>query len=276
VDNLQHNFFRIADDRVTIFHNSGFFSNCSVTLHAITKYFNETGEFPNNVDFSQTFCNFKEEGRLEQDVYNQYFFFQNQIRATLNSPVIFPLYSLLDYREQSYRAIKPFIDRYFKPSEAVLTKAENLCQRYKLDLDRIITICYRGTDKHKDTRLGSFETFIDEARRVLEKEPGLDVLVQTDQEQFLDYAREQLGSVIVFDELPRTTTDTVMHKVVQGGKLAWAQTFLAAIYLLSNSRHLVLHTGNVARWMCLYRGHTTRVTQYFHPKDADCGYWIRP
>ncbi|MEN0653319.1 MULTISPECIES: hypothetical protein [Hyphobacterium] len=270
-------FFSVDGDTITVRHNSGFFSNCSVSLHAIVTLSNRTGRFPEHVDFSQTFREFKDPEDLEADVYPAYFAAQNQprTRPPEGGAVNFPLYSLFDYREQSYTAIEPFMQRYFRPSQAVLHKALILQEKYGVNPDRLVTVCYRGTDKHLDATPGSFETYIDETRRRLEQDPMLDVLVQTDQQQFLDFARAELGSVLVIDDLPRTTSGTVMHRIVSDGKVDWAQTFLAVTWLIAQSRHLITHTGNVGRWLCLYRGHMDRVSQYFHPKGAETGGWIR-
>lgn len=261
---------------IKILHNSGFFSNCSVSLHAITEYSNLKKSFPELVDFSCTFENFKNLGSSHLDVYSEYFCLKSSTDFEWSGSVNFPLYSLFDYREQNYPDIVPYIEKYFNPSTAVMSRVNSLQQKYSIDFDNLLVICYRGTDKYIDTPLASFQSFIDAARLILERFPGLQVLVQTDQQQFVDYARQELGAVIVFDELPRTTSSTVMHSLVTESKVEWTQTFLAVTYLMSQARHLVLHTGNVARWVCLYRGGTDNIFQYFHPKDKANGYWISP
>jgi hypothetical protein len=266
--------FHILDDRISISHSSGFFSNCSVSLHAIIQYYNEKKRLPSCVNFRNTFHKFKDRECQNDDVYPEYFMERDRPTITFYRTVDFPLYSLFDYREQSYSAIKPFLERYFSPSRAAIGKELKLKEKYNLQPDKIVTVCYRGTDKHHDTPIGSFETFLDATKRVLDKEPGLGILVQTDQQQFLDYARTQLGSVIAFEELPRTTTGTVMHNLITDRKIEWTQTFLGATHLIAQSRYLVLHTGNVARWMCLYRGHSERVLQYFHRRGKKAGDWI--
>lgn len=267
-------FFLCSDDTVVIRHNSGFFSNCSVSLHAIIHYFNNRQQLPISVDFSNTFNMFNDADARLPNVYQEYFDPDPGMNFPFQGPIDFPLYSLFDYRKEQFGRVAPFIQKYFTPSAAALTKAGQLRARYGLLTDNLLTICYRGTDKFRDTTLGSYDTFLDRAAEILSQEPDLRVLVQTDQSQFLDRARERLGDVLIFDELPRTESSTVMHNIIDRGKVAWAQTFLGAIHLIADSRHLVVHTGNVARWLCLYRGHTNRVMQYYHPKDALSGQWL--
>lgn len=267
-------FFLCSDDKVIIRHNSGFFSNCSVSLHAIIHHFNNRQQLPTSVDFSRTFRNFAEPGASLANVYEEYFDPDPGLTFPFRELIDFPLYSLFDYRKEQFDLVAPLMKKYFTPSAAALAKGSRLRARYRLQTDNLLTICYRGTDKFHDTTLGSYDTFLDRAAEILSREPDLRVLVQTDQSQFLDRACERLGRVMAFEELPRTESNTVMHDIIDRGKVAWAQTFLGAIHLIADSRHLVLHTGNVARWICLYRGHTERVLQYYQPKGATAGEWL--
>lgn len=45
-----------------------------------------------------------------------------------------------------------------------------------------------------------------------------------------------------------------MHDVLKENKLDWALNFDAAIRLISQSKILINHTGNVAFFLALYRG----------------------
>ena len=44
-----------------------------------------------------------------------------------------------------------------------------------------------------------------------------------------------------------------------------AQTFLAVLSIISESAKIILNSGNVGMWACLYRGHTKGVLQYLQP-----------
>lgn len=266
--------FVVVGDRIIIKHNSGLFSNCSVSLHGIIKFFNERHRLPGAVDFNQCFANFNEPGAGIPNVYERYFNPDPEVEIKFRSRIEFPLFSLFDYRKERFRAVAPFVQRYFRPSDAVMAKRSALSAGLGVDASHLLTICYRGTDKFRDTNLGSFDTFLDRAEDILQKEPTLSVLIQTDQSQFLDRARMRLGKVLVFDELPRTETNTVMHRIVDRGKVDWTQTFIGAVHFIAQSKYLVLHTGNVARWICLYRGQADRVLQFYHPKGAADGDWL--
>lgn len=240
-------------------------------MHAVVQYFNQHKKLPIAVDFSQTFAKFKDAGLERTDVYRSYFQTDFQKCIAFSEILEFPLFSLFDYREEQHKKIVPFVQKYFFPSDAVLAQSRLLQSKYELNLENVITVCYRGTDKWKDTGLGAFDDFVFKAKEILSLHPGLTIVVQTDQRQFIEYCREHFERFVWFAELPVTETASPIHDVVSADKVAWASRFLAAIFLLARSRYLVIHTGNVGRWLCLYRGNASNVHQFIKPKGIDSG-----
>ena len=65
------------------------------------------------------------------------------------------------------------------------------------------------------------------------------------------------------------TTTGIEHVVRPGrnilntNKLLHAQQFLAVMQLISKCKYLINHSGNVARWLILYRGNTNNTIQYY-------------
>jgi hypothetical protein len=71
---------------------------------------------------------------------------------------------------------------------------------------------------------------------MLNQDPDLRLLVQTDQEQFLDYCKHEFDSVLSIDQLPRTAGDIVVHQIIPSEqKIRWTQTLVAATILIANA-----------------------------------------
>jgi hypothetical protein len=261
-------YYKIKDDNLKIIHNSGFFSNCSIALFGIIDFYNKYHRLPAYVDFSKTFNHFKDD--INRDAYGEFFQFDESIEIAYTKPIAFSLLSLFDYKLEQHKALEVFIKKYFCPSKETLTIYNKIRQKYKVDFDNTLVICYRGTDKGSDTGLGTYEEFIVKTKSILAKNPNLRILVQTDQRQFLDLCLKEFKNCFYIEELPTTTTTTVMHKIVSNeNKIKWSQTFLSIVFLISKCKFIVNHTGNVARWICLYRGNVNNVEQYFKPKGSE-------
>ena len=50
-----------------------------------------------------------------------------------------------------------------------------------------MAVYYRGTDKSKETKIASFEEYYEKIKKIIEINPNINILVQTDTSQFIDY-----------------------------------------------------------------------------------------
>lgn len=271
-------FFFMQGDTLVITHDSGFFSNCTVALFAITRFFGHFRKLPCEVDFSRTFRRFTDEEQI--DSYLAYFKHNREIDIAYTSKFEISWHSQFDYRQEPFAWLAPFVRKYFGFSDEVARIEEQLTEKYKMDPSRTLAICYRGTDKSLDVVLGPYSEYIEIAKTFLRLEPDLQVLVQTDEKQFLDYCRQELDNIISFEEMPVTSTNIAMHDIIPPDrKIEWTRTFVAVTSLLSKCKYIVNHTGNVARWICLYRGGTHGMAQYFRPyhlsQNAIGNFWLR-
>lgn len=106
------------------------------------------------------------------------------------------------------------------------------------------------------------EDYLLEAEDLLAQNPGMRVLVQTDQKQVRDHLLEALGAkAFALDELPVTEGNTAIHLCLEHGKQAFADHLLAVNLIMAKSQWVITHTGNVAFWTVLFRGHSDRVVQ---------------
>lgn len=266
-DHRFNKYCSLEGDTLTITHNSGFFSNCSIGLYGIVQYFNYYKRLPKVVDFSKTFQHFRSE--LDANPYQLFFQQYADVDIEYSENINFKALSIFDYRHESFEQIRPFVQRYFSPSVAVQEKVEVLMHKWRVEPEKTIAVCYRGTDKHRDTGLATFDDFIKKAQMFQQKYPNYHILVQTDQAQFWDAAVAELKNVYRFSETPFTQSNKVMHEIISSAdKIEWTQWFIAATIVVSRCAFVVNHSGNVGRWICLYRQNAQNMSQYMRVKKV--------
>jgi hypothetical protein len=95
---------------------------------------------------------------------------------------------------------------------------------------------------------------------------GARVLVQTDQAQAKELFMARIPNSFALDEMPTTTSGTVLHKfdasALQMKKLDFAKQVLATTTLLAHCGRIVNHCGNMALWIALLRGNANGMAQF--------------
>ena len=61
----------------------------------------------------------------------------------------------------------------------------------------------------------------------------------------------------------------VQFYIRPGQKILHAQYFLAIMQILSKCSNVILNSGNVGLWICLFRGNMDNVTQYLSPLNTN-------
>jgi hypothetical protein len=168
------------------------------------------------------------------------------------------------YRYLDFERAQPLVAAFFRPAPDVVAKTWFLVEKYGVDVNRTLAVNYRGTDKGQEIRPVPLDRWIWKIRQISSRLPDdYRILVQTDQLQFRELCVKEFGNrVIYFDELPVTSGLEPFHNIVppeKGEELA--QWLLAAVFLISQCRSVVTHTGNVAYWTALYRGSHVGLTQ---------------
>lgn len=268
-DSRFNKYCSLENEVLTVKHNSGFFSNCSIGLYGIIQYFNHFQKLPKRVDFSQTFQNFRSE--KISDPYQKFFQPNPEIQTQIQfeQAIAFNALSIFDYRQEAFAEILPFVRAYFSPAQEVIDKAKILMEKWQVKPNKTIAVCYRGTDKFRDTGLATFDDFITKAKTFQQKYPEYHILIQTDQAQFWQAATTELRNTYRFSETPFTSSNKVMHEIVSDAeKVEWSQWFLAATIVVSRCAFIVNHSGNVARWICLYRHNANNMVQYMRKKNS--------
>ena len=180
------------------------------------------------------------------------------LRKEIPIPAHHGVYSLLDHQ-----VISPFLEAYFRPQPRISSIADKLLEKYCIDTDKLLATCYRGTDKAQEVDPVPAADYLRKAQEVLQREPELRVMVQTDQQQVRDYLLSELGeTAFALEELPVTEGSTAIHLCLNDKKQDFADHLLAVNLLMACSHWLITHTENVAFWTVLFRGNSDRVVQF--------------
>ncbi len=249
-------------------HDAGFFSNCSTLLQSIVDL-HRSGIEAEAIDCSGVFRAFRDTPG-DGDLYPA--LFQPDAGAALPDGPVPRFRAAGDhhghYRDLDLAGLAPYLRRHFAPAPEVLALRRDLLGRYGLDPGRLVGLCWRGTDKHKEVAPTDIGAYIALAGRMLAQDAGLRVLVQTDQAQARDAVAAHFGErCVFFHEMPVTDGRVVLHELNLArehglAKRDFARRLLASVGILAECRHLITHTGNVGLWLALYRGQAGGLHQF--------------
>lgn len=264
--------------RANITHpGGGFFASCNCRLHRIIYCFldrndclflpivNTTGLFDmykidNDKDITYEF--FEHYNNIDENIIG---LDRNSIKYDINNGFQYD-----NYKDLHYEYILPFVKKYFTPSSKILDIHYFFIQKYNIDVENTVGIYYRGTDKYIETPLASFESVYNKLNEVLEKEnPGMQILVQTDSGQFLDYMKEKCidDKIIVIAENGISYTNKGIHNEKTNKENYVDMHYLLSTFLiLSKSKHLICSSSNCSIWMMYYRGGAENVYQSLNGK----------
>ena len=167
------------------------------------------------------------------------------------------------YQELDFPLYEPFVRNYFSPSKKIRRRYRALLSKYNLDLEKLIAVNIRGTDKHTEISQAPAEQYLSLAREMRERYPSHKVLLVTDQAQFTVPFFEEFGEqLVIFSELPTTQSNASIHSLLSWyQRQSFGETFLATIWIISQANVVITHTGNGALWTALYRGSARRFLQ---------------
>lgn len=250
---------------------AGFFSCCTVKLEAILKYFRQNKKTPDAIDTHGLFNLYKTNPHQDIDTH----FFNRQKIAipyfkdvlTTNSP---DEQQFSDYKLLNYADLKPFVEKYFSPTNRVQNHSQSLSGKYAIDYENTCAVFYRGTDKCVETNPPSYQEMIAKALSLKTENPGIKFLVQTDEIQFLQAFSQQVPDTFHIEETPKmnkTDKCNISHVLPADKKLDATVSYVAAILILAKCKYVITTSGNGELWVMLYRGHSQGVYQYLNPKE---------
>ena len=264
------------DRTLHVSHDAGFFSNCTVAVRNLHELQQKHGIVPSDIDFSGSFLGYRTGALLAQsDPYDR-FFRRNRINAgALKIPYLrhHGIYSLLRHSQT-----RPLIDRFFVPSSEVFERKRQLIVEHQIDLAKTVAVVYRGTDKASEVVLAPPKKYIDRTSRILDELPDHRVWIQTDQRSVRDAFLDHFGDRCFFvGEMPVTDKDTAVHlnpEELTHDPADFGVLLLAVVLSVAGASYVVNHTGNMALWVCLYRGNSHRMDQF--AADGSLVNWRNP
>ena len=259
---------------VKVTHDAGFFSVCNINLQNVIGYYCNKKKFC-LLDTSEQWNWYKDN---QENIYDRFFKFQKIVFDLQPEPIIFSDKEdqFSNYKLINHKFVSHFIAKYFYLSDEVLEIKKELINKYNLFPENLISVCYRGNDKVKETNLPTYEEISEKLLQVMSENPNFKVLIQSDEKDFCDYMKNINNNFIVIDEIETINKNiyaAIQHTIPIGRKLKNAQTFLAIMSIISDSKKVILNSGNVGMWVCFFRGNSENVYQYLNNKEENTPIW---
>lgn len=240
----------------------GFFSECTFRIYHIMNYYTNYGQVPDFIDGSKQFFLYKTN---EDEDNTKDFFADTELSIQHEGPIDFYVNDQLhrEYRTLAFSHITPFVKKYFSPSQLILDKKNELLEKYSIDPTNTIGVYYRGTDKHTEIKKVNYSDYLNKVKEIY---TGTEtILIQSDEKQFIEFAKDIFPSCVVFTETKVSSTDKGIH-YENTKEENWhdIQYFLASVLILSECKHIVTGISNCSLWISLYRGHSINLHQNFY------------
>jgi hypothetical protein len=247
-----------------ISHNAGFFSCCSVALNKIVLYINKNKTFPEKVDTSDCFTRYKP--KITDDITYDFFELPNDSKFLFTNNIKYSYANNQEHRNKDFINIIPIIKKYFVPSLQIKTLSDKFKKNYNICYEKCIAVYYRGTDKIKEIKLDSFESFQNQLNKLLliVENNDVQILLQSDSAQFLDYMtnNNKNKNIIIIKELAPSYTSKGTHfERTKEQNYIDIKNLFAIVLIMSKCKYIICNNGNVVQWMILYRGNGNNVHQ---------------
>ena len=260
--------------KVKNLYNGGLFSASSVILFGLIGYYKKYLKTPSEID---TITMFYKYNQFEYNNYtvsshsiiNHFYNFNTNdvIIDNLNNIIFdfdaqFEVYNKLDFKN-----INPFIQKYFTPSKEINNYIDVIEKEYNIDYENTCVLFFRGNDKIKETpNMCSHEDIIDKAKKILETNPNITFLIQSDETEFIQKCKSTFINNICFDNYCRHihTNKRLSIQNLTNNKMEvfkYGQYFLSISYIMSKCKYIICPTGNCSLWIILFRGNCDGVYQ---------------
>jgi hypothetical protein len=237
----------------------GFFSTLSIIMIGLIR-----SSVPiKKIDASKCFGHYK----LGHHMYKNYWpilFKDIDIHSCCEKPEEFNVWIVNQKFTINLEKFDAYIKKYFSPNYTVQNRKNQFISNYSITPSNCLAIHYRGTDKISEVKLTPVDSYIKKANEILSIEPNLKILIQTDDFHILDRLEREFPNAVYIKELPVSNSGRGVHlspHLIKNG-LDYAIDFFASILLISQCKHVITHTGNVAFWTLLYRNSYNNFTQF--------------
>jgi hypothetical protein len=255
-------------------YNGGLFSTSSVILFGLIGYYKRYSKTPSVID---TITMFYKYNPFEYYHYlfsshsiinNFYNFNTNDVSIDNLNNIIFDFEAQYEvYNNLDFKNITPFIQKYFTPSKQIINYIDVIEQEYNIDYDNTCVLFFRGNDKITETpNMCSHEDIIDKAKQILETNPNITFLIQSDETEFIQKCKSTFINNICFDKYCRHihTNRKLTIQNITNDKMdvfKYGQYFLSISYIMSKCKYIICPTGNCSLWIILFRGNCDGIYQ---------------
>lgn len=272
--------------------NSGFFSCCTDKLRNICKYHSENPILP-IIDSTEQWELYKDEGidNIQQwwggtvkhvtpiDITEKFFekktIFDDFVFDKFSEDIVVPTvcnddqYSI--YKKINFDYVNNLTNIYFTPSEEIIYKKNELIKKYELDLENTLSVCYRGNDKFLETNIPTYEEMLIKINEISSQMKNPKILLQSDELDFCEYIQSKISNCFVIEETKKIKKQTtaIQYTLNKGERLKSAQVFLSVMVLMSETNSVILNSGNVGLWLCLFRKNTKNLHQFLCRKNTN-------
>lgn len=259
---------------LTITHNSGFFSCCSVKLYDIINFFNNQKRLPHSIDSKFQFASYKINPYDPNEDLNKLLFKDVQPNKIEFSELIdyHHNHQFTIYRDLDIKKITPFIKKYFSLSDEVIQYTNKLETKYNIDYDNTVSVFYRGNDKATETGIASYGEFLNKCQQIYETNNHIRFFIQTDELEFRNEFQQNFKNSFFFEEMPCINSNkqiALQHIISPDQRHKFAQRVLSTTNIVSQCSHIVTHSGNCGIWAVLLRGNVNNINQYLmHPNQG--------
>jgi hypothetical protein len=246
-------------------HSAGFFSCCAVKLCRIIDFYKTNKSLPQEVDGSGQFNKYKNNNMV--DITFDFFEHYNNICIYLDidkdANIINWDEQFVNFKKVDYKSIAPFVKKYFTPSVTIKNIFNNLLLKYDINTDNCVGLYYRGTDKHSETKIDSFDSYYNKLTEIINKESNLKILLQTDSTQFLEYMKNKnLDNIIIIKENSTSCTNYGIHNETPPYQnYINMHNLFATFLIISKCKYIICSSSNCSIWMMYYRENATNVYQ---------------
>ena len=254
---------------VIVTHEAGLFSCCVGRLMKIVEFVNSSGRYPLSIDSRAQFKLYKTNpADHEEDISKLLFCDIQPDQFTECKPISYPYNfdtQYVHYKGLDFESITPLIKNYFSPSASVARYINEIEKKYNINYNTIAAVYYRGNDKVKEISIGSYDTYFEKCREILNSDKDIRFLVQTDEMEFRDAFLAEFANSFFIEELPAISKDPTLaarDMISNSKKPEFAQRAYAAGIIVSKCKHLVTHTGNCGLWAAHFRSNAINLHQH--------------
>lgn len=247
-----------------IYHDAGFFSCCTIRLRKIIEFYTQKNQLP-IVDSSYQWSRYKDSNR---DITQEFFKNLDEIILKKNAEVFSYAEEeeqFSDYSKLNFEFINDFVEKYFSPSDKVLEIYRELIEKNSINLNDTLSVLHRGNEKQGETLIPSYEQVSQKIDLVLSENKNIRLFLQSDEVEFYDFMLKKYPTALTIDgtlKMNRTAEIEIQSQLIKGKKEYQAQLFLAILLIISKSKHVILNSGNIGLWICLYRQSVENVHQF--------------